>query len=148
MTLPNEKSEIINEKIKDIIQDVEYIDEIIEQFEDAEDYNKNASRDKKLATERIVTGLRQHMVNVCREILEYEIGMKPDKRKAAVEMCIDNGYIRSGQEYTDAFSFGEATAKVYGRDVDDIKLYNGIVGLPKIYRKFCRDLADYLDKNT
>jgi hypothetical protein len=47
-----------------------------------------------MPTERAITGLRQHMVSACREILHYEIGEKPQKRKKVFRKCIEDGYGR------------------------------------------------------
>lgn len=134
MTLPDDKRQTLNEIIEDIINDKEYIE--------------NADRETRLATERIVAGLRQHMVNSCREILDYELGEKPSKRKEAITLCMDKGFINSRKEYTEVFSFGEKTAKVYGRDVEDEKLYRGLIGLPEAYRKFSRDVLDYIESSS
>ena len=87
MTLSEDRHQALNEIVEDIMESVEYIEGVQDKYEDDEDY-KNGDQETKLATERVVAGLRQHMVNACREILDHEIGQKPNKRKEAVKMCI------------------------------------------------------------
>lgn len=147
MTLPEDKRQSLKRIVEDMLDYADFISGTLEDYEDAESY-KNASYETKMATERAITGLRQHMVSACREILHYEIGEKPHKRKKSITKCIENGYISDNDNYTEAFSFGEVTAKTYGEDVNGRKIYNGISGLPKIYRKFCQDILDYLSDNT
>jgi uncharacterized protein YutE (UPF0331/DUF86 family) len=147
MTLPKSKHQILKDIVGDIINYVEFLENILEDYEDVESY-KNASEEKKLATERVVSGLRQYMVNACREILDFEVDQKPGKRKESIKICMNKQYITDDKKYTEAFSFGEMTAKVYGRNVDDTKMYNGINGLPSTYRDFCQDVLEYIERKT
>lgn len=147
MTLPSKKHQALKEIVEDILDYAEFINGVLDDHEKLQSY-RDATDETKMATERAITGLRQHMVSACREILHYETGEKPQKRKKAVRKCIENGYISDNQDYMEAFSFGEVTAKVYGRDVNDKKIYNGMLGLPEVYREFCQDVLDYISDNT
>ena len=91
MTLSKERHQTLNEIAEDIMEYAEYIENIRDKYEDDEDYKKG-DQQTKLATERVVAGLRQHMVNACREILDHEMGQKPNRRKETVKMCMEEGF--------------------------------------------------------
>jgi len=139
--LPQKTHDELNQSIEAMITQIEFLEE-----KQSLSFNKYTNdMTEKQSIERSFTGLRQHMVRLCKTAVEFETGSKTSHRKNSIRKAIELYIIQDDERYLEAFSFGEKLAKTYGPDAKDELVYNSLQNYLDRYRDFVNDFIDYIE---